>query len=69
MSETVTLTVTGMKCGGCEANVSGKLQALAGVLAVEAKHKENAVTVTFDADKTDVDTIEDVIIDAGFKVE
>ncbi len=69
MSETVTINVTGMKCGGCESNISNKLQAMAGVLTVEAKHKENTVTVQYDAAQTDVDAIEDEIIAAGFKVQ
>ena len=69
MTEKVTLTVTGMKCGGCETNISTSLLALDGVKEVSASHKENEVTVEFDSDVVDVDSIEDVIEDAGFSVE
>ncbi|MGZ4994973.1 MAG: heavy-metal-associated domain-containing protein [Methylobacter sp.] len=69
MTESVSLTVTGMKCGGCEANVTGKLQAIDGVLSVKASSKDNQVDVEFDAGKTSLDAIADVITDAGFTVE
>lgn len=69
MSESVSIKVTGMKCGGCETNVSEKLMALKGVSSVSAKHKENLVTVEFDQELIDLDIIEDTISDAGFTVE
>jgi copper chaperone CopZ len=61
--------VTGMKCGGCETNVVGKLTALAGVESAVANFKENVVSVDFDADQIDVDELEEVIIAAGFGVD
>ncbi len=69
MPESVQLTVTGMKCGGCEANVTGKLQAVAGVQSVVATHKENKVSIDYDAEQTDLATLIQVITDAGFEVE
>jgi copper chaperone len=69
MIETVSLTVTGMKCGGCESNVTDKLKTIDGVLAVKASSKDNEVNVEFDADKTSLDAIENAIIDAGFTLE
>jgi len=51
MTESVSLTVTGMKCGGCEANVTSKLEAIDGVLSVNASSKNNEVNVEFDAEK------------------
>lgn len=68
MTEFLSLTVTGMKCGGCETNVVGKLEALDGVSAVVANHKEKTVELQFDAEKIDEDEIIDVITDAGFKI-
>ncbi len=65
----VELTVTGMKCGGCESNIKGKLEALTGVSGVEASFKENRVTVEFDESQTNTDEITDVITQAGFTVE
>jgi copper chaperone CopZ len=69
MSESVSLAVTGMKCGGCESNVTTKLNTLEGVISVEAMSKENKVDVEFDANITDVGAITKVISEAGFVVE
>lgn len=69
MAEKLSLTVTGMKCGGCENNVKTKLAALDGVSSVVANHKEKTVELEFDPEKIDEDTIIDTITDAGFKVE
>lgn len=69
MIESVSLTVTGMKCGGCETNVTNKLKAIDGVLSVNASSKDKEVNVEFDAGKTGLDAITEAIIDAGFSVE
>jgi copper chaperone len=69
MTEFVELTVTGMKCGGCEANVKTKLGAVDGVLSVTASSKEKKVGVDYDAAKTDLEAIKAAIVDAGFSVE
>ncbi len=69
MSETVTLNVTGMKCGGCESSVNEKVGAVDGVITVKPSHKENTVEVEFDQTKTTLDEIKQVIADAGFSVE
>ncbi|MFZ2727341.1 MAG: heavy-metal-associated domain-containing protein [Methylococcaceae bacterium] len=69
MIEKRVFNVTGMKCGGCENNVSEKLTALDGVISVTASSKENQVSVEFDNEQLDVDAIEEVITAAGFHVE
>lgn len=69
MTESVLLTVIGMKCGGCEANVTTKLKAIDGVLSVSASSKDNQVNVEFDTEKTAPDDIIAAISDAGFSVE
>ncbi|MDP1773127.1 MAG: heavy-metal-associated domain-containing protein [Methylobacter sp.] len=69
MTESVSLTVIGMKCGGCETNVTAKLKAIEGVLSVSASSKDKEVDVEFDAGKTSLDAITDAIIEAGFTVE
>ncbi len=69
MTETVSLTVTGMKCGGCETNVTGKIKEIDGVISVSASHKDNLVEVEFDETRTDPDVIKQVITDADFTVE
>ena len=69
MIESVLLTVIGMKCGGCEENVTRTLKAIDGVLSVNASSKEKNVTVEFDAEKISLDVITAAIINAGFSVE
>ena len=69
MSESVSIAVSGMKCGGCENTVNTALSALDGVISVKASHQDKRVDVEFDAEVTDLEAIEDAIEDAGFKVE
>lgn len=69
MSESITFTVSGMKCGGCENSLTNKLMALEGVESVLASHQQKRVEVGFDLSKISVDDLEDAISDAGFKVE
>lgn len=68
MTESVTLTVTGMKCGGCEANVTGKLSALDGVANAATSFKDNTVTIDYDPDQTTLDILTNTITGAGFTV-
>ncbi len=69
MSETVSLTVTGMKCGGCENNLIAKLSAVDGIISVKASHQNKRVDVEYESSKIDLDEIEDTIVEAGFSVE
>ncbi|MDD1624689.1 MAG: cation transporter [Methylococcaceae bacterium] len=69
MIEFVVLTVTDMKCGGCETNITGKLEAINGVISVKASFKEKEVSVEYDPEKTTLDTIKDTITSAGFTVK
>lgn len=68
MRESVILKVTGMKCGGCEANVSNKLAELGGINHVKASSQEQQVQVDFDAEKTTLAAIKQTITDAGYTV-
>ena len=69
MSESASINVTGMKCGGCENTIKTKLSAIDGVISVEASHQAKRLDVSYDPDKTDLDEIEDAIAEAGFTVE
>jgi copper chaperone len=69
MSQSVSLIVTGMKCGGCEANVKSRLQALTGVSSVEANHKMQQVQIEFDADQVNLSTLIQTIQSAGYRVQ
>lgn len=69
MTESVVLTVTGMKCGGCEDTITGRLQGVDGVVSVSASAKNNQITVEFDREKVNPDVIKSVITRTGFTVE
>ena len=69
MIESVVLTVTDMKCGGCETNITGKLEAINGVISVKASFKDKEVSVEYDKERTSLDTIKDTITGAGFTVK
>jgi copper chaperone len=68
MNESATLTVSGMKCGGCENNVTTKLKTLAGVKSVSASSQDKLVNVVFDAEKTNLAVITKAISEAGYTV-
>jgi copper chaperone len=68
MTQTISLNVTGMKCGGCETTVKTALQKLGGVVCVQASFKDNKVEVEFDAAAVGEDAIKQTIAGAGFTV-
>jgi copper chaperone CopZ len=68
MIETLTLTVTEMKCGGCETNITEKLNAISGIITVAASAKNNEISLEYNNELTDIDTIKATIIAAGFGV-
>lgn len=69
MVKTETLSVSGMKCGGCENNIETKLSSIAGVLKAKANRITNSVEVEFDPDKTGLTEIIAAIGEAGYTVE
>ena len=69
MIESVVLTVTDMKCGGCETNITGKLEAINGVISAKALFKDKEVSVEYDTEKTSLYTIKNTITGAGFTVK
>ncbi len=69
MIESASIIVTGMKCGGCETTVKNTVQALDGVLLVNASSKNDQVDVEFDDSKASLDDIKTSITNAGFNVK
>ena len=69
MSESATIAVSGMKCGGCENTINTAVSAIDGVLSVKSSHQDKKVDVEFDPSKTNLEAIEDAIEDAGFGIE
>ena len=68
MTEHLTLTVTGMTCGGCENAVKRVLSMVEGVSNVTASHSANRVTLEIDTAKTNKDAVAAAIARAGFRV-
>lgn len=66
----VTLKVTGMTCGGCEAAVQHAARKVDGVKAVKADSDKGIAEVTYDPAKTTPAAIAKVITEkSGFKAE
>jgi copper chaperone len=65
----LTLTVTGMSCGGCENAIKRALSTLDGVSNVSASHRDNCVSLTYDPAKVDRAAIAQRIENAGYEVE
>lgn len=59
-----TLTVEGMACDGCEANVEEAIRGVAGVTGVEADHEAGTVAVEGEAD---TDALLAAVDDAGYE--
>lgn len=69
-TQVVTLKVTGMTCGGCEAAVQHAARKVDGVKAVKANWEKGIADVTYDPAKTTPAAIAKVISEkSGFKAE
>ena len=64
----ITLSVTGMTCGGCVNSVQKVLTALPGVQNAEVSLTPGQARVTFDPAKVERATLVQAVIDAGFGV-
>jgi copper chaperone len=67
-SEVKTLNVEGMSCSHCENSVKKAVGELNGVKSVDVDLKGKKVTIEFDAEKVNVETIKDAIEDQGYDV-
>ncbi len=63
----VTIKIEGMMCPHCEAHVKKALEALDGVLSVEASHKNGEAVVTLEKE-VPLETLHNAVIEAGYKV-
>jgi len=69
MTTKVKLTVTGMKCGGCENTIKQALTGKEGIISVDMSHGDDWVEVEFDETVLEEDDVIELIEDAGFTVE
>lgn len=69
-AKVVTLKVTGMTCGGCEAAVQHAARSVDGVTAVKADADKGVAEVTYDPARTTPAAIAKVVTaKSGFKAE
>lgn len=66
--ESLSLTVAGMSCTGCEQRIDAVLGRLDGVGKVVADHRSGTVSVEHDSDLVAVDAIERRLTDAGYEL-
>jgi copper chaperone len=64
----ITLTVTGMSCGGCVNSVQNVLKALPGVHAAEVSLSPGQAHVAYDDSRLDRAALVEAIVGAGFGV-
>jgi len=67
--EQVVIKVGGMSCQSCVKSVTGVLQALPGVAAVEVSLEAGEARVEFDPAATDVAAMRAAVEDAGFDAD
>jgi len=65
----VVLKITGMTCAGCSSGVHKALSSTEGVIEDDVDYPGDTFTITYDAKKTNVVNIIEVIEKAGFKAE
>jgi copper chaperone CopZ len=68
-TEMVSLNISGMTCGGCEATVKMSAKKVDGVIDCNADYKTGKAEVKFNPDKVSVEQIAKAITDAGYKAE
>jgi copper ion binding protein len=68
MLKTVEIKTEGMSCRHCENTIISEVGKLDGVKEVSANYKANIAKVIFDPDKTNIQAIENVITEWGYKV-
>lgn len=67
--EVKTLNVEGMSCTHCENSVIKAVGTLNGVYKVNVDLNAKRVTVEYDSEKVDIQTIKDTIEDQGYDVK
>lgn len=67
-TQTITLTIEGMTCGGCAKSVNQALQQLAGVHEANANFEQKNATIIFDNEQISINQLIEAIEDAGFDV-
>ena len=66
--EQVTLSVSGMKCGGCSSGLEEAVETIEGCTDAHACHKSKSLTVLVDTSKTSQKKLEEKILSKGYKI-
>ncbi len=66
--ETVTLSISGMTCGGCVNSVTRVLKAVPGVQQVDVQLQPGRATVSYDPAKANRESLRSAVEDAGYEV-
>lgn len=69
LADNVKFKVSNMHCGNCAKRVEKALKANEAVSEVKVNLESKAVCVSYDAAKTDVETIQKALADAKFRAE
>ena len=67
-TQTVTIKVEGMHCGGCSSSVTKALKATPGVEDAQVSFEKGEAVVKYDDQKVTVAKLREVITGTGFKV-
>lgn len=68
--ETISISVKGMTCGGCENGLTTALSGTDGVIKVQkVSHKENLAVVCFDPTKTKSESLTKLIASKGYEAQ
>lgn len=68
-SEIKTINVEGMSCNHCVECIKKAAGSLNGVIEVSVDLKEGKVTLEYDPERIDLETIKDIIEDQGYNVK
>jgi mercuric transport protein len=67
-TQTVTIKVEGMHCGGCSSSVAKALKATPGVEDAQVSFEKGEAVIKYDDQKVTVAKLREVITGTGFKV-
>lgn len=67
-TQTLTLNINGMTCGGCVKSVTNALNQVAGVEQATVSLEQKNAVITFDDSQTTANDLKNAIEDAGFDV-
>ncbi len=65
----IDLGIEGMTCTGCEEHIIHAVQALDGILQVDASYKNEKATIEFDHSKVNINEIKKAIASTGYKIK